>query len=48
MPGDREPVVGGVRVTDDRRGAFLLGATEGVGTVHGVWGVDGGGVFVRK
>ena len=41
MPGGRYPVGGGVRATDDRRGTFLLGASEGTGAVQGVRGGDG-------
>ena len=33
MPGGGDPVVGGVRETDDGRGPFLPGATEGTGAV---------------
>ena len=45
MPGGRYPFGGGVRAMDDRRGAFLPGATEGTGPVQGVWGGDGDGIF---
>ena len=48
MPGGGDPVGGGVRATDDRRGTLLSGAIEGTGTVQGVWGGDGGGVFDRE
>ena len=45
MPGGGYPVRGGVQVTDDRRGTFLPGETEGTGPVQGVRGGDGGGIF---
>ena len=38
IPGGGNPVGGGVRATDDRRGIFLPVATEGTGAVQGVWG----------
>ena len=45
MPGDRDPVGGVVRATDDRRGTLLPVATEGAGTVQVVRGGDGGSIF---
>ena len=47
MPGGRDPVGGGVWVTDDRRGTLLLGAAEGTGAVQGVRGGDGGWINGR-
>ena len=45
MPGGGDLVGGGVWARDDRRGNLLPGATEGTGTVQGVRGGDGGGIF---
>ena len=45
MTGSVEPVIGGVRVTDDGRVTLLPLATEGKITVQGVWGRDGGRIF---
>ena len=45
MPGDGDPVGGGVRATDDGRGTLLPRATEGMVTVQVVRGGDGGGIF---
>ena len=49
MPGGGEPVRGGVRATDDGRGIFQPGLTEGTGTgpVQGVQGGDGSRIFGR-
>ena len=38
MPGGEDPVGGGIWVTDDGRGTFLLGALEETGAVQGVRG----------
>ena len=45
MTGGGDPVEGGVRATDNGRGALLLEAIEGMGTVQGVRGGYGGGIF---
>ena len=45
MSGGGDPVGGGVQATDDRGGTHLPGATEGTGTVQGVRGGYGGGIF---
>ena len=45
MPGGGDPFGGGVQVTDESRGTFLPGVTEGTGPVQGVRGVYGGGIF---
>ena len=45
MPGGRDPVGDSVQATDDGRGTFLPGATEGTGPVQGVGGGHGSGVF---
>ena len=45
MPGDGDPVGGGVQVTDARRGTHLSGASEGTGTVQGLWVGDDGRIF---
>ena len=45
MPGGEDPVGGGVRATYDVRGSLLSGATEGTGSVQGVWGGYGGRIF---
>ena len=47
MPGGGDPVRGGVRVTDDGRGTFLLGVAEGTGAVQGVRVGDGGWIYGR-
>ena len=41
MPGGGDTVGGGVQETDDGRGTFVLGTTEGAGSVQGVRGRDG-------
>ena len=45
IPGGGDPVGGGVRATDDRRGTLLLGAAEGTGEVQRVQGGDGGWII---
>ena len=47
MTSGGDPVGGGVRATDDGRGTFLPGATEGTGEVQGVRGGDGGWIDGR-
>ena len=41
VPGGRNKFRGGVRATDDRRGAFILGETACIGIVHRARGGDG-------
>ena len=45
MPGVRDPVRGGVRAMDDRRGTLLPGAAERTSAVQGVQGGDGDGII---
>ena len=45
MPGGRDPIRGGVQATNNGRGTLRPGATEGTGTVQGVMGGDGVGIF---
>ena len=45
MPGDEDPVGGGLRETGDGRGTLLTGAVKGKGAVQGVRGVDGGRII---
>ena len=45
MTSGGDPVGGGVRARDDRKGALLLGATEGKVTVQVVQSGDGGWIF---
>ena len=45
MPGNRDPVGGGIRATDNGGGTHLPGATEGTGLGQGVQRGDGGRIF---
>ena len=42
MSGDRDPVGGGVQVTENERETLLPGSIEGTGAVQGLRGGDGG------
>ena len=48
MPVGVNPVVGGVRETDEGRGKLLPGAVEGVGAMQGVRGGYGGWIDGRS
>ena len=47
IPCVRDPVRGGIWVTDDGRGTFLPGAEKGTGTLQGMWGGDDGWINGR-
>ena len=46
MPGDRDPVKGGIQAMDDGRVTHLPVAAEGAGAVQGVWVGDGDRIIV--